>query len=309
MSTSRLGSRRRSDPGKRWARVSMAVLATIGVIDTGAITLTRWGWIGSLSCPGGSEGGCDRVLNSAWGSVLGQPLSLLGLLAYGAVLVLALLPLVLPAESRRRASELSWMALLLISAGMAVFSLLLMGLLVFKIQAFCFFCVLSALLSIALLVLTLLGGGWSEPGPVVFRALITAIAVGLVGAAWASAVDPARSPQLSRPPNSPPPVTSTSTPASIALADHLQEQGAVMYSAYWCPHCHDQKELFGTEATSRLTIIECAEDGLNSQRELCESKGLLGFPSWEINGTLDSGVKSLETLSDLSGYEGSREFR
>ena len=39
--------------------------------------------------------GCDKVLNSAWGTVFaGIPLSLVGVLAYGAVLLMALLPLV-----------------------------------------------------------------------------------------------------------------------------------------------------------------------------------------------------------------------
>lgn len=308
VSTTRLGSCRRSDPGKRWARVAMAVLATIGVIDTGAITLKRWGLAGTLSCPGGANGGCDKVLNSAWGSVAGQPLSLLGFLAYSAVLILAVLPLVLPADYRKRASGLSWWGLLVTTAGMAVFSLLLMGLLLFKIQAFCFFCVLSALLSIALVVLTLLGGCWSEPGQALFRAVITGVAVAIVGAAWASAVDPARSPQVAQVANAPPPVTRPSSPAAIALAEHLDEQGVVLYTTYWCPHCHDQKELFGKEASSRLTIVECAEDGLNSQRELCEGKGLLGFPSWEIKGSLDSGVKLLGDLADLSDYQGSRDF-
>ena len=38
------------------------------------------------------------------------------------------------------------------------------------------------------------------------------------------------------------------------------------------------------------------------------ARGLEGFPSWEINGELDSGVKPLEVLADLSGYQGDREF-
>jgi hypothetical protein len=42
----------------------MAVLATIGMIKTGSITARRWGWIGSVSCPGGSDG-CDKVLGGA----------------------------------------------------------------------------------------------------------------------------------------------------------------------------------------------------------------------------------------------------
>ena len=55
-------------------------------------------------------------------------------------------------------------------------------------------------------------------------------------------------------------------------------------------------------------MIECAPDGQNNQVDLCKSKGLTGFPSWEINGTIDSGVKSLDDLADESGYSGKREF-
>ena len=46
----------------------MAVLATVGLIDTGSITLKRWGLLGDLICPMGADG-CDKVLNSPWGTV------------------------------------------------------------------------------------------------------------------------------------------------------------------------------------------------------------------------------------------------
>jgi uncharacterized membrane protein len=95
----RLNSRRRNEPGRRWVRIVMAVLATIGALDTGSITLKRWGLLGPLLCPGGG-GDCDKVLNSVWGSLFGQPLSLFGCLAYLAVLLLALVPLVFKGESR-----------------------------------------------------------------------------------------------------------------------------------------------------------------------------------------------------------------
>ena len=81
-----------------------------------------------------------------------------------------------------------------------------------------------------------------------------------------------------------------------------------MYSAYWCPHCHEQKQDFGLEAANKLTIVECAADGQNSQRSLCESKRIEGFPTWEINGKLDSGVKDLKTLAGLSGFKGNTDF-
>ena len=193
MTSSRLSERinskrRRGDSGNRWLRVVMAVLATIGVIDTGSITLERWGVLGHLSCPGGAEG-CDKVLSSAWGTVLGQPLSLYGFLAYAGILLLALLPLVLRGELRSRLASLSWWALLLISTGMAVFSLVLMSVMVFKIEAFCFFCVLSAGLSLSLFVLSLVGGDWEDRGQLLFRVVLVALVVALAGLGWAAAVD------------------------------------------------------------------------------------------------------------------------
>ena len=278
----------------------MAVLATIGAIDTGAVTLKRWGILGGLSCPGGAEG-CDKVLNSPWGTVFGQPLSLFGFLAYAAVLLMAVLPLVLQGEARANLNRLSWWGLFLTSAGMAIFSLVLVGVMTFQIKAFCTFCLLSALLSVALFVLSLIGGEWEDTGALIFRGVLTALAVGLIGLGWATSVN---RPESAVGPGMPIPVTSASTPATLALADHLTASGAVMYSAYWCPHCHDQKELFGKEATAKLKIVECAPDGHNSQTDLCKSKGVEGFPSWEINGKLDSGQKSLAQLAAMSGYKG-----
>ena len=67
-------------------------------------------------------------------------------------------------------------------------------------------------------------------------------------------------------------------------------------------------KLFGKEAAKALKVVECAPDGQDNQVDLCRSKGLEGFPSWEINGAIDSGVKPLDKLADLSGYKGSREF-
>ena len=105
-----------------------------------------------------------------------------------------------------------------------------------------------------------------------------------------------------------PPVETPSTPATLALAHHLKSVGAVVYTAYWRPHCHSQKELFGKEAAARLTVIECAPEGRDSRRELCDAKQIEGYPSWEINGQIRPGVQSLENLADWSGYRGSRAF-
>jgi uncharacterized membrane protein len=302
------GQRRRPDQGRRWVRVVMAVLATIGVIDTGSITLKKWGVLGALSCS--SEGflgcnGCEKVLSSAWGSLFGQPLSLFGFLAYAAVLLLAVAPLVLQGEARLSFGQRSWWGLFLLSTGMAVFSGVLLGVMAFGIRDCCPFCILSAALSTALFVLSLIGGDWDDRGQLVFRGVITALLVGVLGLGWAASVGKPAAPVGK---GVPPVVQAASTPARIALAEHLTAVGARLYTAYWCPHCHEQKELFGREAAAKLIVIECAPDGRNSQKALCDSKKIDGYPSWEIDGRLDSGVKPLAKLAEQSGYKGPIDF-
>jgi glutaredoxin len=218
-----------------------------------------------------------------------------------AVLLLAVAPLVLPGEARGELNTRSWWGLALLTTAMAVFSLVLLGLMVFKIQAFCPFCLLSALLSLTLMVLSLVGGAWEDRGQLVFRVVMTALAVAVVSFGWATAAD---RPASVVGKGMPMPVVAESSPAALALADQLTKKGVVMYSAYWCPHCHEQKELFGKQATAKLNVVECAPDGHNSQAKLCATKNIQAFPSWEINGKIDSGVKPLAKLAELIGYRG-----
>jgi len=98
-------------------------------------------------------------------------------------------------------------------------------------------------------------------------------------------------------------VTSESTKESIALAKYLKNNGVIKYSAYWCPNCLHQSELFGKQAYKELNVIECARDGNNSQTQLCIDKKIQGFPSWEINGKIILGVQTLQELSNLTGYK------
>ena len=71
-------------------------------------------------------------------------------------------------------------------------------------------------------------------------------------------------------------VTSESTKESIELAKHLNDKGVVKYSAYWCPNCLKQSELFGKRAYKELNVVECARDAENSQTQLCIDKKLKG---------------------------------
>tara|TARA_Y100000813_G_C23928068_1_gene242134 strand:- start:152 stop:541 length:390 start_codon:yes stop_codon:yes gene_type:complete len=97
-------------------------------------------------------------------------------------------------------------------------------------------------------------------------------------------------------------VSTESTKESIDLAKYLNDNGVVKYSAYWCPNCLKQSELFGKQAYRELNVVECARDGKNSQTQLCIDKKIKGFPSWEINGKIILGVQTLKELSSLTGY-------
>ena len=98
-------------------------------------------------------------------------------------------------------------------------------------------------------------------------------------------------------------VTSESTKETIKFAKYLKDSGVIKYSAYWCPNCLNQSELFGKQAYKELNVVECANDGKNSQTQLCIDKKIKGFPSWEINGKIILGVLTLKELSTLTGYE------
>ena len=98
-------------------------------------------------------------------------------------------------------------------------------------------------------------------------------------------------------------VTTDSPKESIELAKYLNDKGVVKYSAYWCPNCLNQSELFGKQAYRELNVVECARDGINSQTQLCIDKKIKGFPTWEINGKLILGVLSLKELSKLTGFK------
>lgn len=86
------------------------------------------------------------------------------------------------------------------------------------------------------------------------------------------------------------------------LAEHLEAEGAAMYGAFWCPHCASQKKLFGAAADA-VPYVECDPEGKSAQPQLCQAKNIEGYPTWEIDGELYPGVRSLEELSQLSGFK------
>jgi glutaredoxin len=79
------------------------------------------------------------------------------------------------------------------------------------------------------------------------------------------------------------------------FAKCLSEKGATMFGAEWCGHCKEQKEMFG-ESFKYVNYVECPQN-----QDLCQQKGITGYPTWIINGIQNPGVQSFEKLKELTG--------
>lgn len=88
------------------------------------------------------------------------------------------------------------------------------------------------------------------------------------------------------------------------FAQCLTDQGVVMYGAYWCPHCQNQKKEFGN-AFRYVTYVECAQPGNPRQMtETCRQVGIEGYPTWRrSDGQMIAGEQSLGQLAEFSGCE------
>jgi uncharacterized membrane protein/glutaredoxin len=321
--------RRRSTPWiHKWSRPLIAAIAGLGALITGYLTIEKLSGRAAV-CVAGAAGGCNDVLSSPWATVFGQPLALFGLLAYISMLIFALAPLAFKAgdTNRKQIENLTWWLLLMGAIAMSIFSSYLMYLLAFEIRSVCLYCIASALFSFSFLVLTIIGRTWEDIGQIFFTGIIVGM-ITLLGTLFVfNNVNPP-SPDGStsgqpekllpfRPTEQPNPafgwkITTTSGESEIALANHLTQTGAKEYVAYWCPHCHDQKLLFGQEAYNiidKSVKVECAPDGLKAQPDLCKAAGIQGFPTWIINGKTYSGVQNLDELANTSGYKGPRNFK
>lgn len=85
------------------------------------------------------------------------------------------------------------------------------------------------------------------------------------------------------------------------FAKCLGAHQAKMYGLYWCPHCQDQKEMFG-ESFHYVHYVECAIKGSREMAPECKIAGVTLFPSWQFGADPPKeGVLSLEALSDKTG--------
>lgn len=82
------------------------------------------------------------------------------------------------------------------------------------------------------------------------------------------------------------------------FATCLKDKGAVFYGAFWCPHCQEQKTMFG-RSRSKLPYVECSTPDGNSQLQICKDKQIVGYPTWEFaDSSRENGTVSLIKLSE-----------
>ncbi|MEK7566945.1 MAG: hypothetical protein AAB527_02325 [Patescibacteria group bacterium] len=62
----------------------------------------------------------------------------------------------------------------------------------------------------------------------------------------------------------------------------LKDKGAIFYGAFWCPHCQNQKTMFGKSARL-LPYVECSAPDGKSQYQVCIDKKINNYPTWIFN--------------------------
>ena len=78
----------------------------------------------------------------------------------------------------------------------------------------------------------------------------------------------------------------------------IKDKGALMYGAFWCPHCRAQKNLFG-KSEKYLPYVECSTPDGNNQLAVCTEKKIESYPTWIFSdGSIESGELTLEKLAE-----------
>lgn len=85
------------------------------------------------------------------------------------------------------------------------------------------------------------------------------------------------------------------------LARCLNDKGIKMYGAWWCPHCKNQKDMFG-KSFKYINYVECAvPDSRQGQTRECQDAGIEGYPTWVFpDGRIVQGEVKPEKFSDIT---------
>ena len=89
------------------------------------------------------------------------------------------------------------------------------------------------------------------------------------------------------------------------FAKCLTSKGISMYGDFRCPHCAEQKKLFG-DSFQYVHYLECGTRGqpmtLANQQQACREAQIKHYPTWTFqDGDRLETVQTLEKLSEKTG--------
>jgi len=264
------------------------ILSVIGLLLSIYLTYLHYAEGQAAFCSQGSD--CDQVRQSSYSSIFGIPVALLG--AVGYVLIFWFTYVSLTRSTR-------WLLLYTISLAGFIFSAYLTYIELFVIKAICPYCVVSAVIMTIIFIMVSYRKSELYPKLSSLKTAVLTICIIGVVVIGSSAF---KSNSLDFEADG----SSTANSFQLGLAKHLRTKGAVMYGSYKCPHCNAQKALFGG-ASRYVEYVECDPSGKDAKPTVCFSRGITNFPTWEINGKYYEGAKSLQELSQLSGYKNTQQ--
>ena len=256
------------------------VLSILGMALSGYLSLTAFNGESVKGCSVGSA--CDIVLSSQWARTLGMPTAFWGFLTYTALAAIAFV------KRQDRHWQLAWT----VSLFGLLFSAYLTTISMTVLHAACPYCLTSLGLMTAIFALVT----WQRPssmtkfswGPWLTRtAPVAAGLIVLLHLNYTGVLGEARLPE---------------DPVAKALAEHLTRVDAKFYGAQWCPHCQNQKALFGA-AAKRLPYIECSPEGRTAPvAQVCVDADIKSYPTWIIYGKRYEDVLTMQDLAAITKF-------
>jgi uncharacterized membrane protein/glutaredoxin len=264
--------------GPNWP---LFVLALIGIAVSGYLTFSAWQGSRVAFCTEGAS--CDVVLNSQWSTLFGMPTSFWGFLTY------ALLAAV--AWNKKAADQWRWAWV--ISLFGLLYSVYLTSISLFELKATCPYCLTSLSLMATIFIVTTFQRPTNLPkfswGPWLAKTIgVAGIMILGLHLYYAGYLGGGAGPE---------------EPWVRSLAEHLSHSDAKFYGASWCPHCTEQKELFGA-SVKRVPYVECSPGGPQAPpAPICLEKNISSYPTWIIHGQRYTGVQPLDALAQLSNFK------
>ncbi|RJQ22103.1 hypothetical protein C4580_01360 [Candidatus Woesearchaeota archaeon] len=87
------------------------------------------------------------------------------------------------------------------------------------------------------------------------------------------------------------------------FAQCVTDSGATFYGAFWCPHCANQKQLFGS-SIKNIDYVECSLPDRSGQTAVCNSMNITNYPTWVFaDGSRVTGTQQLATLAQKTGCQ------